>query len=74
MVRIFDLPPGGLADGSVAQGVAVQGNPINREGKMVGIFSDNLLEQISKTVNEKKQVILFQNRRGFSPIIECNKR
>ena len=44
-----------------------------KEGKMVGIFSDNLLEQISKTVNEKKQVILFQNRRGFSPIIECNK-
>ena len=40
---------------------------------MVGIFSDDLLEQISKTVNEKKQVILFQNRRGFSPIIECNK-
>ena len=28
-----------------------------KEGKMVGIFSDNLLEQISKTVNEKKQVI-----------------
>ena len=44
-----------------------------KEGKMVGIFSDDLLEQISKTVNEKKQVILFQNRRGFSPIIECNK-
>ena len=44
-----------------------------KEGKMVGIFSDELLEQISKAVNEKKQVILFQNRRGFSPIIECNK-
>ena len=44
-----------------------------KEGKMVGIFSDALLEQISKAVNKKKQVILFQNRRGFSPIIECNK-
>ncbi|MBT3560109.1 MAG: primosomal protein N' [Flavobacteriaceae bacterium] len=45
----------------------------HKQGKMVGIFSDELLEKISKTINEKKQVILFQNRRGFSPIIECNK-
>ena len=44
-----------------------------KEGKMVGIFSDQILDEISKTVNEKKQVILFQNRRGFSPIVECNK-
>ena len=44
-----------------------------KEGKMVGIFSDKMLDEISKTVDQKKQVILFQNRRGFSPIIECNK-
>ena len=44
-----------------------------KEGKMVGIFSDQILDEISKTVNDKKQVILFQNRRGFSPIVECNK-
>ena len=44
-----------------------------KEGKMVGIFSDQILDEISKTVDEKKQVILFQNRRGFSPVVECNK-
>ena len=30
MVRIFDLPPGGLVDGSAAQEVDAQGKPINK--------------------------------------------
>ncbi|WP_281337431.1 replication restart helicase PriA [Flavobacterium eburneipallidum] len=39
--------------------------------KMTGHFSDNLIENISKALSLGEQVILFQNRRGFSPIIEC---
>ena len=35
MVRIFDLPTGGLGDGSVAQEVDAQGNPINKDEKPV---------------------------------------
>ena len=31
MVRIFDLPPGGLTDGAVAQEVDAQGTPIKKE-------------------------------------------
>src|SRR5690625_5371247 len=38
---------------------------------MKGHFSDELIEAITKTVEEAKQVILFQNRRGYSPILEC---
>ena len=38
--------------------------------KMKGHFSDRLLEEIDLAI-EKEQVILFQNRRGFSPIVEC---
>lgn len=39
--------------------------------KMTGHFSEELLLAITKTIENGKQVILFQNRRGFSPILEC---
>ncbi len=39
----------------------------------VGHFSDRLLEAIETTVAQKNQVILFQNRRGYAPHIECIK-
>ncbi len=39
--------------------------------KMTGHFSDTLIEAIKTTLEEAKQVILFQNRRGYSPILEC---
>lgn len=43
-----------------------------RKREMTGHFSDTLLGEIQKSLEEKEQVILFQNRRGFSPIIECS--
>jgi len=39
--------------------------------KMKGHFSDRLLEEINLAIENEEQVILFQNRRGFSPIVEC---
>lgn len=39
--------------------------------KMSGHFSDTLIEEITSALSLGEQVILFQNRRGFSPIIEC---
>jgi primosomal protein N' (replication factor Y) len=39
--------------------------------KMSGHFSDTLIEEITKALSLGEQVILFQNRRGFSPVIEC---
>lgn len=39
--------------------------------KMKGHFSDRLLEEIDLAIASEEQVILFQNRRGFSPIVEC---
>ncbi|TWP22951.1 primosomal protein N' [Apibacter muscae] len=35
-------------------------------------ISYELYEQIKICLENKKQVILFHNRRGFSPILECN--
>ena len=43
-----------------------------KEGNMFGLFSDLLLKKIKEVVENKKQVILFQNRRGYSPVLECN--
>lgn len=39
--------------------------------RMTGHFSDVLTEAISEAISLGEQVILFQNRRGYSPIIEC---
>ncbi|MCB0458030.1 MAG: primosomal protein N' [Flavobacteriaceae bacterium] len=39
--------------------------------KMTGHFSDRLLEDMDEALQNKEQVILFQNRRGYSPIVEC---
>lgn len=39
--------------------------------KMNGHFSDVLLENITEVLEKGEQVILFQNRRGFSPYLEC---
>ncbi len=39
--------------------------------KMQGHFSDVLIEEIMKALSLGEQVILFQNRRGYSPVLEC---
>ena len=38
---------------------------------MQGPFSPQLLAAINDALQNNKQVILFQNRRGFAPMIEC---
>jgi primosomal protein N' (replication factor Y) len=39
--------------------------------KMTGHFSDVLIAEINIALSLGEQVILFQNRRGYSPVIEC---
>ncbi len=41
------------------------------ENKMKSLFHPILLEYMNKALNSKEQIILFQNRRGFAPYIEC---
>ncbi len=43
----------------------------HRKKRMTGHFSDRLLEEINLSLKNNEQIILFQNRRGYSPIIEC---
>lgn len=39
--------------------------------QMTGHFSDHLIDEINQALSLEEQVILFQNRRGFSPVVEC---
>jgi len=43
-----------------------------KKKEMKGHFSDRMLAEIKETLDVGEQVILFQNRRGFSPVLECN--
>jgi primosomal protein N' (replication factor Y) len=38
---------------------------------MHGIFSNTLIEALKETIANGEQAILFQNRRGYAPILEC---
>ncbi len=44
---------------------------MQRRKMMRGPFSPRLLEAMREALEENRQVILFQNRRGFVPIVEC---
>lgn len=43
----------------------------SRKKLTTGPFSDPLTEAMRKALQEKQQIILFQNRRGYSPLLEC---
>ena len=42
-----------------------------RKRRMKGHFSERLFDEITETLESGEQVILFQNRRGYAPIMEC---
>jgi len=43
-----------------------------KQKRIRGIFSDTLVEAIADTKKEGKQTILFQNKKGYVPVLECN--
>lgn len=40
--------------------------------QMRGHFSHRLLSEIESALNDNLQIILFQNRRGYAPVVSCN--
>lgn len=44
---------------------------LQRRKMMTGPFSPTLIAAINEALQNDQQVILFQNRRGFAPMIEC---
>ena len=43
----------------------------HKKKQMKGGFSKIMIKEMEQTLNMDKQIILFQNQRGYSPIIEC---
>jgi len=43
-----------------------------RKKRMKGHFSDHLLARMKEALQNNEQIILFQNRRGYAPIVTCN--
>ena len=43
-----------------------------KQKRIRGIFSDTLIEAVADTKKEGKQTILFQNKKGYVPVLECN--
>ncbi len=43
-----------------------------RKKLMVSHFTPELLQSMDEALSKEEQIILFQNRRGFSPYIECS--
>ncbi len=39
--------------------------------EMYGHFSDPLVDRIREELSRHKQIILFQNRRGYAPMLQC---
>ena len=44
---------------------------LKRKKLMNGPFSPLLLKEMREALGRKEQIILFQNRRGFAPVMEC---
>ncbi len=42
-----------------------------RKKMMNGPFTPQLIERVREALQQNKQVILFQNRRGYAPMMEC---
>jgi primosomal protein N' (replication factor Y) len=43
-----------------------------KQKRKKGIFSDTLIEAIADAKKSGKQTILFQNKKGYVPVLECN--
>lgn len=52
--------------------ISVDIKELHRKKRMNGPFSPLLLQYIREALEQKEQAILFQNRRGFAPMIECH--
>ena len=45
----------------------------NSDQEISGNLSPQMCDEISNTLNQHQQVMLFINRRGFAPIVQCKK-
>lgn len=58
-------------DVELPQIIPVDVKEMRRKNRMQGNFTPELLNRMQTALQEGEQVILFQNRRGFAPMVEC---
>ena len=58
-------------DASLPETVVVDLIRERKRKKMKNDFTEQLLETISHKINKKEQAIIFQNRRGYAPLLNC---
>ncbi len=69
--QIVKMPErfGGL---ELPETIIVDAKDETKKNKMQSHFTSVLLETLKNTLEQGEQVILFQNRRGYAPSINCN--
>ncbi|GGC20659.1 primosomal protein N' [Parapedobacter defluvii] len=60
-----------FGDARLPEIVTVHIGEENRKGSMFSYFSSTLLEEMKNAIAQRQQVILFQNRRGHTPLLQC---
>ncbi len=60
-----------FADVQLPQIVLADTRAAQKKKQMHGIFHPLLLKKIDESLTQGKQIILFRNRRGFAPYLEC---
>lgn len=45
---------------------------MRKKGLVNGFFTHHLIDAINTALVNKEQILLFQNRRGYSPALQCN--
>jgi primosomal protein N' (replication factor Y) len=51
--------------------IPVNTKELRKRKQMKTILSPPLIERMHEALSQKEQIILFQNRRGFAPLLEC---
>lgn len=44
---------------------------LKHQKRMKGVFSQDMINAINEALRNGEQIILFQNRRGYAPIVQC---
>lgn len=60
-----------FGDAQLPKAILVDMGRERKQKTVKGEFSSVLLKQVGETLSRKEQAIIFQNRRGYSPMVNC---
>lgn len=45
---------------------------LKKQNRMVGLFSDPMIETLTESLSKKHKIIVYHNRKGYAPYIQCS--